>query len=103
MTMKKRKPHDQMNADELAAATTEFDRESVIAPGRPATPAERRKFNRIRRRIGRPTIGKGAARVLVTVEKDLLKAADRFAKRHGLKRAQMFSKGLRLIMDQSAA
>jgi hypothetical protein len=36
--------------------------------------------------------------VLVTVEKDLLKEADKFAKRNGLKRAQMFAKGLRLVM-----
>jgi hypothetical protein len=98
--MSKRKPYDQMNADELAKATAEFDRESIEAPGRPATPAERRKFNRVRRRMGRPKVGKGATRVLVTVEKGLLKEADKFAKQNGMKRAHMVAKGLRLVMDQ---
>ena len=98
--MAKRKSYDQMDADELAKATAEFDHESLEAPGRPATPAERRKFNRVRRKMGRPIIGKGAIRVLVTVEKGLLKEADKFAKQNGLKRAHMVAKGLRLVMDQ---
>jgi len=98
--MAKRKPYDRMNADELAEATAEFDREAIVAPGRPATASERRKFNRVRRKMGRPRIGKGAARVLVTVERGLLKEADNFAKRNGLKRAQMFAKGLRLVMNE---
>jgi hypothetical protein len=98
--MAKRKAYDRMDADELAKATAEFDRESIETPGRPATPTERRKFKRVRRRMGRPRIGKGATRVLVTVERDLLKGADKFAKQNGIKRAQMVAKGLRLVMDQ---
>jgi hypothetical protein len=98
--MTKRKSYDQMNADELAKATAEFDAESIEAPGRAATPGERRRFNRVRRRMGRPRVGNGATRVLVTVEKDLLKEADKFAKDNGIKRAQMVARGLRLVMDQ---
>jgi hypothetical protein len=46
--MAKRKRYDRMDTEELAAAAVEFDRESVVAPGRLATAAERRKFNRVR-------------------------------------------------------
>src|SRR5712691_2762676 len=91
--MKRHKPYDRMNADELAKATLEFDRESVEVPGRPATAAERRKFNTIRRKMGRPRVGLGSKLVPVTIERGLLKEADQFAKRHKLKRSQMVAEG----------
>jgi hypothetical protein len=100
--MKKHKAYGRMNADELAKATAEFDEERVHAPGRPATAAERRKFNGIRRKLGRPKVGQGSQLVPVTIERGLLKEADRFAKQHKLKRSQMVAQGLRLVMEQRA-
>jgi hypothetical protein len=50
--------------------------------------------------MGRPTIGKGSQAISVTVEKELLGRATVFAKRNGMKRAELFAKGLRLAMGE---
>jgi hypothetical protein len=52
---------------------------------------------------GRPVVGKGAKIVPVSIERGLLKEADRFAKRHKLKRSQMVAEGLRLVMQRAKA
>jgi hypothetical protein len=51
------------------------------------------------RKVGRPKIGRGTKMVAVTIEKGLLKRADAYAKRHGIKRARMIAQGLELVMD----
>jgi hypothetical protein len=53
------------------------------------------------RGAGRPMVGKGAKIVPVSIERELLKEADRFAKRHKLKRSQMVAQGLRLVMQKA--
>ena len=50
---------------------------------------------------GRPKIGQGAARILTTIEKGLLKRVDRHRKSRGLTRAEMIAKGLELVMQQN--
>jgi hypothetical protein len=97
-----------MNADELAAATAEYDREwtGPGLPGKPLSTAQRSAHRRAAARakkMGRPKIGKGAKIVPVTVERGLLKQADDFARRHGLKRSQMVAQGLRLVMQRAAS
>lgn len=48
---------------------------------------------------GRPKLGKGVDRVLISIEKGLLKQADAFAKSKQMTRSEMVSRGLRLIME----
>lgn len=93
---KLRKPYDQMSAAELAQATKEYDAEMVNPPGRPASPAERRKFKAV---MGRPVIGKGSKMVPISFERGLLKEADSFAKRHKLKRSKLVAEALRMFMS----
>ena len=50
------------------------------------------------RRRGRPRIGKGARRVLITVERDLLKATDAAAKRAKVSRSQFIAQALRGVL-----
>jgi hypothetical protein len=69
-----------------------------IAPSRALNAAERRQWRRIKRRMGRPTVGKGAKVVAVTIERGLLDRVNRYAKAHGLKRAELIARGLELIM-----
>ena len=55
MTKKRsKKPYWEMNAQELANATAEFDEEFVIDKSRPLTPEERARWERARRK--RPRI-----------------------------------------------
>jgi len=68
----------------------------------PLSPQERARMIRIGRGLGRgrPKLGKGTKIVSVSVEADLLKAADAYAASQGLKRAELFSQGLRAILPR---
>ncbi len=92
----------RLTAAQLREATREYDRELPLSPdglpGRPMNAAERKRWQRVRKKMGRPKLGKGVQRVMVSLEADLLKQSDRFAKRHGLSRSKMISAGLRKLM-----
>lgn len=104
--MAKRKPFEQMNAAELAAATAEYDTPwtGLGLPGKPLSAAQRNQHRRAsaRAKAGRPKIGGGAQIVPVSIERGLLKKVDAFAQHHDLKRSQMVAEGLRLVMQRRA-
>jgi len=86
------------------AEVAKFDRDEIpLSESRPLTPAERKRWNRIRRGLGRPQIGQGAAIVPISIERGLLKEVNAFAKAHHLKRSQMVAEGLRLVMRRRAS
>ena len=92
---KQAKPFWEMNTEELAAATAEFDKEFIVDTFRPMTAAERARWQRIKRKPGRPRNGRGVKVISVSVEKDLLKQSDALAKRLGISRAQLVARGLK--------
>jgi hypothetical protein len=100
--MKAKKAYWDMSAKELAAATAEFDvpgfepRFLTPPPGEMA--AHSASLRRLKRRRGRPKIGRGSARINITIERGLLGRADQFIRAHGLNRAQAIAKGLKLLM-----
>jgi hypothetical protein len=53
---------------------------------------------RARRKRGRPVIGEGAEKVLITLERRLLHDADSYAKSHKQNRSQLIADGLRAIL-----
>ena len=55
------------------------------------------------RALGRPRVGKGAYRINITVEQQLLAKTDRFAKNHGLTRSQLIAHALRHEMAGDGA
>lgn len=76
-------------SDEQKRQVSEYlEREEVTREFRPLTAAQRRRWERIKRKPGRPKLGKGTKVVSVTVEKGLLSRADAYAKRAGLTRAR---------------
>jgi hypothetical protein len=90
----------------------EIERQSPqerLAQSRPLNAKERADWNAFRKRAlrrrgaGRPKIGKGSAVVSLSVEKDLLKQADAYAKAHGMKRSELLTQGLRTILGLKAA
>jgi len=95
MKTKRTKPFDKMNADELAEATKEFDQEFVGIPGRPLTAAQKALHRKARSKGGRPRIGKGSKRILISLEKELLQEADLLARRRNLSRSQLIASALR--------
>ena len=90
----KRKPYWEMNAEELAEATKEFDEPFVIDKTRPLTPDERRLWNRIKRGRGRPKVGQGAKRVSVSLERGLLKRVTALARKRRISRSKLLAQVL---------
>lgn len=96
---KKSKPYDQMTTEELAEATVEFDREFIADTFRPMTPAERARWERARRKPGRPRVGQGVRVISLSVEKGLLERSDRLARSLGITRADLISRSLNAALS----
>jgi hypothetical protein len=92
----------RMSAEELAAATAEFDREMAISQSRALTPSERRTWQEVRRKPGRPRRGAGVKVISVSVERGLLSKSDALASRLGISRAALIDRGLRLVLAGAA-
>ncbi len=69
----------------------------------PITNADRAMRKRLKKKMGRPKIGKGCKVVAVSVESDLLKEADAYAKRLGLGRTELFTQALRGFLPTRTA
>jgi hypothetical protein len=101
--------HTGQEFDALSAADKEkvwqyYNRVIPKSELRDPTPQEAALIEKQRRRnrkVGRPKIGRGTKTVAVTIEKGLLKRADAYAKRHGIKRARMVAQGLQLVMAKA--
>lgn len=90
--------YGRMSAKQLDQEVAKFDREFVIDESRPLTRRQREQERRARRKPGRPVVGKGAQRVLVTIERGLLRRSDAYAKQHGLTRAKLVARGLETVL-----
>src|SRR4051812_29504233 len=84
---------------EKEAVYRELDRPVPQSETRPMTAAERRRWEKAKRKVGRPKIGNGTAVVSVTVEKDLLAWADAYAREKGLSRARLVGIALESFRD----
>lgn len=95
--MKQKKPYWEMNAQELDQATSRYDKEELGLPGAPLTAEDESVLARAAK-PGRPRIGKGAKRVLVSVERGLLADADAAAHRLNISRSEFIARGLRAAL-----
>ena len=93
----------RMNTGQLAQATREFEREFVAdtfkAPGTPA----RARWQRATRKRGRPPLGRGVKIISVSVERGLLRRSDALARKMGLSRAALISRGLEKVLSATSA
>ena len=92
------KPYWEMNKEELAAATAEYDTDFDDSQFKPLTPAQRAKWERLQRKPGRPKIGNGVKVISLSVEQSLLARADRLAKKLKISRAQLVRRGLEAVL-----
>jgi hypothetical protein len=90
----------EMNADELAAATEEFDREHVADTFRDMTPVEEKALHAAigKKRGAKAVDAKGVKIVPVRIEAGLLKRADALAKKRGVSRARLVADGLEALL-----
>jgi hypothetical protein len=91
--------YGRMTAAELDAVVAELERPIKLSETSPMTPAERRQWQRAKRRPGRPRQGKGVRVISLSVEQALLDEADRAAHRAGISRAAIFAIGLRTVLE----
>jgi hypothetical protein len=83
----KRKAYWDMSAQELAEATKQFDEPHVVERSQPLTATEREQWKRVKRKRGRPKVGRGHQRVSISVEKELLKRITAYAKNRRVTRS----------------
>ena len=74
----------------------------IHAKSRPLNRAERKLWNRFKKKTGRPRIGKGVKIISVGVEKDLLMQTDALAKRRGVNRSALVSEALKSFINSAA-
>src|SRR5271156_1904259 len=66
----------------------------LMDKARPLSPAMKAAWARAKRKGGRPQVGRGATRVLISVERGLLEDADAYARQRRLTRSELFSRGV---------
>src|SRR5256885_16927471 len=76
--------------------TAVFDQEFIADQARPLTPAQRKLWNKAKRRKGpgRPKKGEGVKTIALSVEKGLLRRTDALAKRRKMTRADLVAQAL---------
>ena len=101
MKQKSKHPED-MTAAELARATRQFDNPFVFEKARPMNAAERAEERRLRRGRGRPKIGRGARKVSISLEGELLKKTDALARQQGVNRSELIARFVATGLHQMA-
>jgi hypothetical protein len=97
---KSSKLYTKMNARELAEATAEFDQAGIPAGFKPLDAAGRALWASVKRKRGRPTVGKGVQVISVSLEKQLLAKANRLAKKLKISRARLIARGLESVLAE---
>jgi hypothetical protein len=91
--LKRSKPFLRMSAAERDEVVRAFDKGISYEETRPLSAKGKLLWNAAKR--GRPKVGKGARRVLITIEGGLLSDADRAARDSGKNRSQFIAEALR--------
>ena len=102
-TTPRKKNYLEMTAAELAAETARFNDELEIEDTRPLSDKQQAQWERTKRKRGRPRVGAGVEAICISIERTLLRKADRLAESRGISRAQLFSAGLVALMAGEAS
>ncbi|HZL37734.1 MAG TPA: hypothetical protein VFC78_20625 [Tepidisphaeraceae bacterium] len=76
----------------------EMTPEQIKAQSRPLNAKERAIWREIKSKMGRPKSDRGTTVISLSVERDLLEAADAYAKKRKMTRAQLVAKGLAMAL-----
>jgi hypothetical protein len=92
--MKKRKPYWEMNAEELAEATRQFDDPNYNPPAVRPTPLQRAQLSRWQRKRAA-----SRARLTLSLDKQLIEQTDSYAANRGQTFSDVVSDALRKLME----
>ncbi len=84
--------------DDVASEAANID----FADTRPLTPKMAAAWSRATRGRGRPKVGEGAEKVLISMEKRLRIVTDAMAKRRGLDRSKLIALAIREMLEREA-
>jgi hypothetical protein len=90
--------YGRMTAAELDKEVAKFDEEFIVQTAAPLTTKERVRDRTAGSKRGRPRVGAGAKRVLVTIEASLLRRSDDYAAKHGFSRSALVARGLQELL-----
>jgi hypothetical protein len=93
---------DSLSDAEKESIDRDIERVSALTPGRPLTRAERQLHDRAKRKVGRPRVGEGAAKIRISLERGLLRRADRWAAARDLNRSEVIAAALRSLLRDAA-
>jgi hypothetical protein len=113
MARQHKKSYWEMTAAELAEATKSYDDPNYRPRVRKPSREEKTLHDKIMRRArveverklkprGRPKVGRGARRIMVTVERGLLSEADAEARRRQMSRSQLIAEGLKQVIRKAS-
>ncbi|MGA2582638.1 MAG: ribbon-helix-helix domain-containing protein [Tepidisphaeraceae bacterium] len=88
--MKPTKPFANMTTAELAEATKQYE-EMVIDKTFPLNAKERKIWEKAKNGRGQRKAGKGAKKISISLEGDMLQRADALAKKRGVNRSELIT------------
>lgn len=92
------KPFFEMTRKERDEYVRQFDQEFIADAFRPMTPAERTRWERLKRKRAGSAKTNGAKLIAISVEPSLLEASDALARRKKISRASLIARGLRALL-----
>ena len=78
-----------------------YNRHVPLSETRPLTPAERKRWEKARKRMRSAESGKGAKVISLSVEGGLLERVDAYARKNGISRAQLFARGVETLLAEA--
>jgi hypothetical protein len=101
-TKPKKKSFFKMTPSERDADVRKFDKGLSFEQLRPLSAKNQLLWEAAKRPRGRPRLGKGAVRVLVTLDPALLEQVDRYVTDRHLKRSQLIARALKNEMNRAS-
>lgn len=93
----------EMTDAERDAYVAKYDREEIsLKDMKPLTKADQALLARAVRKPGRPKVGQGAKRVLVSIERSTLAQADAVARKLHISRSELIGRGIREVVAKVA-
>lgn len=101
---KTRSPYQKfaaLTSAQREALYRELDDPKIALKSKPLSPRMKRLWSRAKRKGGRPRVGRGAKRVLLSIERGLLEQADQFAHQKNMTRSELFSRGVKAMLAKA--
>ena len=95
-----RVPFLKLTPAQRTAAAKQFERDIRFDETQPLSEKGKVLWRRAKRGRGRPRVGLGSAKVLVTLERGLLDQADEFARKNRISRSALIARGIRTILSR---